>query len=70
MSNVDDRMNAWTTLAQIGGETMSVNNASISLAASPMAVLFCSIRACPSLDFSAALKASSALGSLSCEEKG
>jgi hypothetical protein len=30
--------------------------------------LFCSTRACPSLDLSAALSVSSALGSLSCEE--
>ena len=68
MSNVDDRANAWTTLMRTGGERTSVNNASISLAASAMAVLFCSTRAWPSLDLSAPLNVSSALGSLSCEE--
>jgi hypothetical protein len=67
MSKVEDRANACTTLARTDGDTTSVNNASISFAASLMAALFCSIRACPSLDFSAALNASSALGSLSCE---
>jgi hypothetical protein len=39
---------AWATLMRTGRDT--VNNASISLAASPMAVLFCSTRACPSLE--------------------
>jgi hypothetical protein len=68
ISNVDDREKAWTRLSRTGGETTSVNNASISLAALTMAVLFCSTRACPSLDLSAALSVSSALGSLSCEE--